>query len=597
MLAVAVSLLFAALPQGGEADRPQGLTVVLVQVGQGDGLVVRAPDGRVHVVDAGPNGQGTASVLPVLDALQPTSYGFTFLSHFHDDHQGGLDEVLQRPFQLAYDRGNLRRTNTSSHTNNYLNTAGARRRTMGVGTVLALGGGASVRCIAADGHILGGGFVDPINSAQEENSRSVVLRLEYGLFSMWLGGDLTGGGNSTADVESPAALACGDVDVYMLNHHGSNTSTNTNLVARLAPELAVVSCGQGNSFGHPTPTVVNRINQATAARALMSTTTGSANTIGFGVTGNLRIDTDGVRYRASAQNGDFLDFWCDEVVLPALTAGAVRISEVHRRPDRVPDTQGEYVEVINVGPRPLGLRGMQLSSNSGTVTIASHLALFPGRPVVFARDGADVRNGGLPLAVPLPFGGLALGDTADTVLLRQNGLTIDSVAYSSGFPGGLGVAAERRNLNATASAANFAAAVAPFGAGDLGSPGRRNDSDSTPHGVQIAVVSEPGGFTLHGTAIGRGPVWSAFGLAFGRIPGFSFLGTTIPLNLDPMLQTFLGLPFAIVPLPAEGYRSMRVDLPSPSPLAGVPVFAAHVLLDLQNLTIPGVSLAQPFVLP
>ena len=596
VLAALLSLLLVA-PQGGQADRPVGLTVVVVDVGQGDGIVVRAPNGQVHIVDAGPSGQGTASVLPVVDSLQPISYGFTFLSHFHDDHQGGLDEVLARGFQLAYDRGDLRRTNTSSATTNYLTAAGARRRTVTVGTVYALGGGATLRCVAVDGHVEGGAFVDPVPSAQEENSRSVALRLDYGQFSMWLGGDLTGGGNSTSDVESPATLACGDVDVYKLNHHGSNTSTSTNLVARLQPELALVSCGTGNSFGHPSTTIVNRLNQAAAARALLCTTTGSANTIGFGVTGNVRIDSDGERYRATAENGDFLDFYCDEVVLPALAPGDVRISELQRNPNVVPDTNGEYVEVVNVGPRPVSLRGLQLANNSSSVTIASNFALLPGRPLLFQVDGAPSRNGQMPLGVALPFGTLSLGDTTDVVSLTQNATPVDSVAYTVGHPGGAGVAAERRDLLAPASVPNFAAATAIYGGGDRGTPARANTADTTPHQVQIAVASDVTGFTLHGTAIGHGGQWSAFGIAYGSAPGFPFLNATIPLQFDPLLQIFLGLPGSIVLLPTEGYRSLRVAMPAPNPLSGVPLYAAHVMLDLNTLSIPGLSSALPFVLP
>jgi len=597
MLAALICTVLCFAPQGGEADRPVGLTVVVVDVGQGDGIVVRAPDGTIHVVDGGPQGEGTASILPVVDALQPVSYGFTFLSHFHDDHQGGLDEVLGRGFVLAYDRGDLRRTNTGSAVTNYLTAAGARRRTVVPGTVYQLGGGATVRCVAVDGHVQGGAFVDPIASAQEENSRSVALRLDYGMFSMWLGGDLTGGGNSTADVEGPATLACGDVDVYKLNHHGSNTSTSTNLVTRLAPELAVVSCGVGNSYGHPATTIVNRLNQAAAARALLSTTTGSANTIGFGVLGNVRIDTDGRRYRATAQSGSFLDFYCDEVVLPALQAGDVAISEVQRNPNIVPDTNGEYVEVMNKGTRPVSLRGLQLSDNASTVTIASNFALLPGRPMLFQVDGAPSRNGQQPLGLALPFGSVSLGDSSDTVTLQQNATIVDSLAYTAAFPGVAGTAMERRDLQGAHVASNYAAASAVYGPGDRGTPGLRNGADTTVHPVQVAVVTDASGFTLHGTAIGHGGRWSAFGIAYGSSPGFSFLNATIPLNLDPLLQVFLGLPASIVLLPAEGYRSLRVAMPLANPLSGVPLYAAHVILDLNTLTIPGLSSALPFVLP
>ena len=108
-----LATLFASLlvvPQGSQADAPVGLTVIVVDVGQGDGIVVRAPDGMVHVLDAGPGGQGTAAVLPTMNALQLIGYGYTFLSHFHEDHLGGLDEVLTaRPFQIALDRGDVNR--------------------------------------------------------------------------------------------------------------------------------------------------------------------------------------------------------------------------------------------------------------------------------------------------------------------------------------------------------------------------------------------------------------------------------------------------------------------------------------------------------
>ena len=596
MLAALLVTVAACLPQGSQADAPVGLSVVIVEVGQGDGIVVRAPNGKIHVIDAGPDGQGTASMLPTISALAPTSYGFTFLSHFHEDHEGGLDEVLLAlPFQFAYDRGDVNRPSNTG-VNNYLAAAGARRQTATLGTIYQLGGGATLQCLALNGNVLGGAFVDPTTSAQEENSRSVAYRLVYGQFSMWLGGDLTGGASSTADVETPTSLACGDVDVYKLNHHGSSTSTNTNLIATLAPELAVVSCGTGNSYGHPTTQTVNRLNQAAASRALLCTTTGSAATIGFGVAGNIRIDTDGTRYRASAENGNFLDFYCDEVVTPTLAAGSVRISEVHRNPNIVPDTNGEYVEVQNIGSKPVGLRGLRLSDNAATVTIASNFMLVPGRPMLFQVDGAPSRNGGQPLGATLPFASLSLGDTTDNVTLQQNTTTIDSVSYTTGFPGGSGIAAERRDLQGVQAPANYAAAAAMFGLGDFGSPGRRNDADTTSYAVQIDVTVEPTRFTLHGTALGFPNYISVIGLAYGSVPGTPFGAAVVPLNFDSLFQAALLAPGIIALMPVLGYRSVEVAIPVPNPVAGVPLYAAHVILDF-SLAVPGLSPAISFVLP
>ncbi|MGB3969788.1 MAG: MBL fold metallo-hydrolase [Planctomycetota bacterium] len=590
-------LATAALAQGSQADAPVGVAVVMVAVGQGDGLLVKAPDGTVHVVDAGPNGQGTAVMLPAIAALQPSGYGFTFMSHFHIDHMGGLDEVLNAlPFQFAYDRGDVNRPSNGDVTN-YLNAAGARRQLITLGAVYQLGGGATIRCIAYNGNVVGGASVNPVGTAQEENSRSVVLKLEYGQFAMWFGGDLTGGASSTADVETPASLACGDVDVYKCNHHGSNTSTSLNLIANLQPELAVVSCGQGNSFGHPTSQTVNRINQAVAARILLSTTTGSASTIGFGVTGTLRIDSDGRRYRATAANGDFLDFFCDEVSTPVLAAGDVRVSEVHRNPAFVPDTNGEYVEVVNIGSKPVGLRGLRLSDNAATVTLASNFMAVPGRPLLFQVDAAPTRNGGLPLGVPLPFGSVALADTADNATLQAGAATtVDSVTWASGWPGGSGIACERVDLFGSQISGNWAPAPNPFGVGDRGSPGRGNDGDSTVHQVQIGVSTAADRFTLHGTALDHGNLLSVLLLAYANTPGTPFANAVIPLAFDSLFAASLGAPGFIALMPLPGYRSVDVVLPQPNPVAGIPLFAAHVVLDFA-LTVPGLSGAISFVLP
>ena len=597
LLSLFAGLLVAFSPQGSQADVPQGLTIVVVDVGQGDGIVIKAPNGTVHVVDGGPGGQGTIAMVPAISALQPTGYGFTFLSHFHEDHLGGLDEVRNAlPFGTAYDRGDLNRPSNTG-VNNYLAAAGVQRQQVTLGAVYPLGGGAQIRVIAYDGNILGGAFVDPTSSAQEENSRSLALRLEYGQFSMWLGGDLTGGGNSTADVESAATLACGDVDVYKMNHHGSNTSTSLNLVARLQPELAVVSCGAGNSFGHPTANVVNRLNQAAAARALLSTTTGSASTIGFGVAGSIRIDTDGRRYRAAASNGSFLDFWCDEVATPPVAVGELKISEVHRNPANVPDTNGEYVEVVNVGSKPLGLRGVRLVEGSNTITLASNFVAVPGRPLLFQVDGAPVRNGNQPLGVVLPFNTVSLADTTDTVALTQGVTTLDQLAYTTGFPGGSGVAAERRDLFGAQVPANYAAALAAFGAGDLGTPGTTNSADTTVHPVQCGVTVDSTRFTLHATALDHGGVFlSVLALANADAPAIPFGGALIPLAFDAMLQASLTVPGFVALMPPGGYRSLDVAIPQPNPVAGLPFFAAHVILDF-SFQVPGVSPAVPFVLP
>jgi beta-lactamase superfamily II metal-dependent hydrolase len=583
------------LPEGGDEGAPTGLTVVIVDVGQGDGALILSPDGTLHVFDAGEEGMGTAAMIPAVTALKPRAYGFAFVSHFHIDHLGGMDDVLARfAFQQVYDRGDVARPSNSS-VNDYLAAAGSKRRTIQVGQVLQLGGGARVTVLAANGQVLGGTTVPVSGQAQEENARSIALRLDHGDFSMWLGGDLTGGGSGTPDVESPAALACGDVDVYHVNHHGSNTSTATNLVSRLAPELAVVSCGSNNSFGHPTTTTINRINQAAATRILLSTTNGTG-AVGFGAAGSITIRTDGTRYRASARNGEFLDFFVDEVTTRGALPSDIVVSEIHRNPSRVADAYGEYIEIVNIGPAPVSLKSTRVRTNGGVFTIFTNLAAYPGRPLILAPDGDSGRNGGLPLGVVWPFQALSLGDTGDTVVLDRFGQTLDSVTYSSGFAGGSGVAAERVDLRAPAAAANFVAASVPYGQGDRGTPARRNTADATQHPATLVVEVSPQEIVFRASELSLGGKVSAVALSFGNT-GFPLFGTLVPLAFDPLFELSLLTFDFVVFLPPEGYRSVPLPLPSPNPLTGLRVWACHILVDVFQARIPDLSPAVSFVFP
>ena len=592
--AYAALLAFPQGPAGDEAP-PQGLTVVLVNVGQGDGAVIRAPDGTIHVVDAGVSGQGTAAVLPVIQALGASSFGATFASHYHPDHIGGLDEVLAaRPFTRAWDRGDVNRL-VGTDVTNYLNAAGARRAAVTDGQVIELGGGARVTVIAVNGKVWNGPQVPVVGTAQEENSRCVALRLEYRDFSMWLGGDLTGGASSTADVESPASLVCGDVDVYRVNHHGSNTSTNTNLVTRLAPELALFSCGSANPYGHPTTQTLNRLNQAAAARVLLATTEGTGS-IGFGVGGNVTLTTDGTRYRATAQDGRFLDFYVDEIVDATPAPGDVRISEVHRAPAAAP-LHGEWLELQNVAASPVSLRNVSIQSRTGTFTIVTNLMLLPGRPVVLGRDGYAARNGGLPLGVTWPYLALDLGDAGDALVVRHGTATIDSLTYATPFAGGSGVAAERTDLLAGTGPAVFAPAATAYGAGDRGTPGARNAADTTAHPSRLAVRPAVGALALHAAALSHGGRVGVVGLAFADQPGFAFLNGFVPLAPDALLSLSVQLPGFADTIPAEGYRSLRVPLPQPNPFTGMPGYAAHIVIDPATLTVPAVSPAMRFTFP
>ncbi len=592
MLALTLTLCLAAPQSPGFEQAPTGLTVVCVDVGHGDGTVIRAPDGTVHVIDSGVENMGTSAVVPVIQSLAPTGYGVAIATHYHFCHIGGLDEVIQAlPFPEVWDRGDDNFFQSSAGTA-YLAAAGARRRTVTPGQVFQLGGGATLTVISTNGQIVGGTTVPVAGINGEENARSIALRLDYGQFSMWIAGDLTGGLENTPDVETPASAACGDVDVYQVNHHGADDATNDNLVANLRPDLAVFSAAQ-NTRGSPTTGAITRLNRLGAGLPMVCTTPGMG-TLGFAVVGNLTITTDGTRYRATAQDGQFLDLFVDEVRGRQPGAGDIVLSEVMRDPAQVPDVNGEYLELTNVSTAPVSLKEVTVTTSAGSYRWAAQVMLLPGRPVLASADGYPARNGGLGLSLVWPPNSLSLGDQSETITLTRGPVTLDTLTYGAGFAGGPGAAAELTDLR-NPGAANFAVATTRYGRGDLGTPARRNSTDVSAFAAALAVETDGAGLLFHSTALSHGGMIGVVGMALSTTPATTVLGATIPLAPDSLLLTSLQLPGFIAPLPAEGYRSHRIV--TPAVVSGLPAFAAHTVLDPIGGTIPTVSTAVPLVFP
>ena len=77
------------------------------------------------------------------------------------------------------------------------------------------------------------------------NSVSIAMKITYGSFKYFTGGDLTGGGRGTPDVESLIAERVGDVNVMKSDHHGSATANNSFFLSKLKPENVIVTVGNG----------------------------------------------------------------------------------------------------------------------------------------------------------------------------------------------------------------------------------------------------------------------------------------------------------------------------------------------------------------
>jgi competence protein ComEC len=256
----------------GPGPRADGrLRLTVLDVGQGDALVLRSPSGRVLLVDAGPaTGSfdvGEAVVAPYLWSLGVRRVEGLFLTHADSDHVGGAS-FLTRAFSVPDVFEGIAAVQDPRYQRIGRGWAerGPRRLTLRPGARLAWDG--------VEIEVLGPKAPARAPRAAA-NEHSLVLRLRYRAVSLLLTGDAPGA------VE--AALPPRRAEILKVAHHGSRTSTSAELLERARPRLALVSVGPSSPFGHPHEEVLQRLERA-GARVFRTDRDGS-----------LTVATDGAR--------------------------------------------------------------------------------------------------------------------------------------------------------------------------------------------------------------------------------------------------------------------------------------------------------------
>ncbi|MEZ4414889.1 MAG: DNA internalization-related competence protein ComEC/Rec2 [Gemmatimonadota bacterium] len=273
----APTLLRALQEVGGRGE----LDLYVLDVGQGDAIAVRSPRGRWLLVDSGGRGRsfdaGRDRIVPFLTDHGVEILETLVLSHADLDHSGGAQSVLAAlEVRSVIDPGVAA---ASSPYLDVLRSAHAER----IPWVPARSG----QVLDFDGvriEVLSPATADADASL---NDGSVVLLLRYGSFEALLTGDIS------AEVErSLLPLLPSELEVLKVAHHGSATSTSWDLLEATRPELAVISVGRRNRYGHPDGGVMARLN-ASGARILRTDRNGTV---------RVRVDAAG-RWRVRRARG------------------------------------------------------------------------------------------------------------------------------------------------------------------------------------------------------------------------------------------------------------------------------------------------------
>lgn len=233
---------------------PRGLLrVSVLDVGQGDAVLVDLPDGSAMLVDGGgmvgsPVDLGARVVQPVLRARRRRRLEAMVLSHPHPDHFGGLVSTLPRiEVGELWDTGQGQAEGGGPGYAALVANARARGVPLRRPDVLCgaprVAGGVTIEVLAPCP-----GFAPDVGA----NDNSLVLRLSYGRRAVLLVGDAERE-EETALLASARARGSLRADLLKVGHHGSRTSTSPAFLAAVGPSFAAISAGVRNRFGHPHP--------------------------------------------------------------------------------------------------------------------------------------------------------------------------------------------------------------------------------------------------------------------------------------------------------------------------------------------------------
>lgn len=209
------------------------LRVSFIDVGQGDSEFIELPNGETMLIDAGTNETGK-NVVDYIKSLGYTSIDYVVGTHPHEDHIGGLDDVIK-----TFDIGSIYMPKITADTKTFEDVLdAAESKNLMINTAKS---GVSIM----DTEDLSVKFLAPtLDSYENTNDYSAVVKVVYGDTSYLFTGDAEDFSESliTDDVNA---------DVLKVGHHGSSTSTSTEFLKKVSPSSAVISCGKDNSYGHP----------------------------------------------------------------------------------------------------------------------------------------------------------------------------------------------------------------------------------------------------------------------------------------------------------------------------------------------------------
>lgn len=221
------------------SDDQTSLKVYFFDVGQADSMLIQN-NGENMLIDAGNNEDGE-TLVNNLKTLGVEKIDYLVGTHPHEDHIGGMDDIIN-----SFEIGKIYMPNVSTNTKTFEDVIDAAKNkglqieTPKTGDEFTVG---SANC----------NVVYVGDNKENLNLSSIIIKLNYNNLGYLFTGD--------AEAEIENKINMGKINILKVGHHGSDTSSSEKFVKETAPEVAIISVGKDNSYGHPSVEIIKRYEE------------------------------------------------------------------------------------------------------------------------------------------------------------------------------------------------------------------------------------------------------------------------------------------------------------------------------------------------
>lgn len=220
------------------------LKVYFLDVGQADSILI-SNNNHNMLIDAGNNEDGPLLVKYLKEELNITQFDYIVGTHPHEDHIGGLDDIIN-----SFEVENIllpEVTTTTKTFEDVLDSIANKNLNITIPEI-----DSTFKLGEADLSVIYTG-----TDEKDLNNSSIVLKMIFGDYSYLFTGD------AETKVEEIILNKNIDIDVLKVGHHGSNTSSSESFLNKVTPSYAVISVGKDNSYNHPSTDTINRLRKYT----------------------------------------------------------------------------------------------------------------------------------------------------------------------------------------------------------------------------------------------------------------------------------------------------------------------------------------------